>query len=91
MRRWLTSNGALYCGLCADTVPSGGHVLELSGAAGWKKYRCERCADEPFTGIRAVPGAVNDGLRFSARVLDIAHTTRGKLRRDFKIAQGGDE
>ena len=84
MRRWLTAGLGVHCGLCGEPVAKGLPCLELS-APGWKKVRCERCADEkrPEVVSENRPGLVLQKRAAEARPL-------AALAEDFKHLQAGE-
>ena len=84
MRGWTLARTGVYCGLCGEPVAKGLPCLELSGP-GWKKVRCEHCADEkrPEHVSETRPGLVL--LKRAAEARPLA-----ALAADFKIKQGAD-
>lgn len=84
MRRWLTAGMGVHCGLCGEPVAKGLPCLELS-APGWRKVRCERCADEPKP---AHVGEPRPGLVLMKRAAEAKPLAA--LAEDFKQAQGAD-
>lgn len=82
MRRWLTAGMGVHCGLCGEPVAKGLPCLELS-APGWRKVRCERCADEPKS---AHVGEPRPGLVLMKRAAEARPLAA--LAEDFKIKQG---